>query len=101
MPVIVMVPDPTVAFAGAFTKTVAEDVVGIVSDAGKVTVTPFPALAESETVPEKLPMVAKFKVSWAVFPPCCTETLVVWEVIEKLLGVAGGGVGGRTVIAMV
>jgi hypothetical protein len=35
-----------------------------------------------------------------VFPPCCTETLVVWEVIEKLLGVAGGGVGGRTVIAM-
>jgi hypothetical protein len=65
-----MLPEPTVAFAGAVTKTVAEDVAGIVTDVGSVTVTPFAALAVSATDPEKLPIAAKFRVSWAVFPPC-------------------------------
>jgi hypothetical protein len=57
-----MVPDPSVAFEGALTSTVAPDVAGRVTDAGRVTVTLFVALAESETVPEKF-VAAKLSMS--------------------------------------
>jgi hypothetical protein len=59
---MVMVPDPSVAFEGALTSTVAPEVAGTVTDAGRVTVTLFVALAESETVPEKF-VAAKLSVS--------------------------------------